>query len=99
MLILATFLFVVVFPTIADSATINLYWRDNSNNEAGFYVERRQGNGSQPFIKVLTVPTNTKDVSIPVDTFNTRLCYRIVAFNSAGNAAPSNSKCVQINLN
>lgn len=94
-----TFIFVVIFPLIVHSATVELSWRDNSNNESGFYIERRVGRGSRPFQRIMTVPSNTRDTTLPIDIIGERLCYRIVAFNAAGNAAPSNSKCVTVYFN
>lgn len=68
--------------------TITISWKDNSNNEQGFYVERRIGAGT--WIRVGTVLS-------PGTTFlNTGLArrtsysYRVQAYNAAGTSAYSN---------
>ena len=97
---IATFLFVILFPFMVNSAVINLSWDDNSNNETGFYLERRLGsNNSNTYTRLMTIPADIKSIDLPVDLFNIRHCFRIVAFNTAGAAQPSNNKCITITIN
>lgn len=69
---------------VADGdSVIHLSWTDNSDNEAGFIIQRRIGtSGSFTNIDSTladTIQYNDKNVSA-----NTEYCYRIVTYNSAG---------------
>lgn len=73
----------------ASPGQISLTWTDNSNNETGFYVERRR-NGA-PWSQIGSVGAN-------VTTFNdsglksgATYTYRVRAYNSAGNSSYSNT--------
>ncbi len=70
----------------ATSVTIN--WTDASNNETGFRVERRIGNGAWS-----TVASATAGASSAIDSTavqSTSYTYRVIAFNAAGDSASSN---------
>lgn len=60
---------------------IKLTWSDNSDNEAGFRIERKSGTSS--FISIATVDSN---VTVHVDNFflsaNTTYTYRLKAFTA-----------------
>jgi hypothetical protein len=91
------FLFVSFFPFIASPASINLSWKDNSTNEQGFKIERRIGNKNNgQFEKLYTVPQNVTTIDMPVNLYGIRHCYRIISYNEAGEAKPSNTKCIII---
>ncbi len=66
---------------------ISLTWQDNSDNEEGFKVLR---DGQE----IATLPPDTEQY---LDTQGlqpgTRYCYRVVAFNDAGDSEPSNEAC------
>jgi subtilisin family serine protease len=66
---------------------ISLTWQDNSDNEKGFQVLR---DGQE----IATLPPDTEQY---LDTQglepDTRYCYRVVAFNDAGDSEPSNETC------
>ncbi|MDQ6859879.1 MAG: metallophosphoesterase [Verrucomicrobiota bacterium] len=68
---------------------INLAWTDNSTNESGFYVYRSSDNVT--FVKIATLSANTMSYSsiglAPAKTYY----YRVSAFSSAGESAPSNT--------
>src|SRR6266404_432364 len=70
------------------SGSVRITWTDNSINEDGFRVERDAG----PWTTLVTTGpgvTSAQDASgIPNQE---RVCYRVVAFNKAGDAAPSNT--------
>jgi hypothetical protein len=70
-----------------------LSWRDNSNNEQGFYIERGEssGNACGTFVQIDQVGSNTT-FYVDYSTQNNRTyCYRVRAFNQAGNSAYSNT--------
>lgn len=70
----------------------DLAWQDNSADETGFRIERQDGAG--PFASVGSVGANVTafaDTGLPT---NADMCWQVVAYNSAGDAAPSGSCCV-----
>jgi len=84
---------VTVFEGWPNSNTrLDLAWKDNSNNEDGFRIERSEG-PSGPWEEIATVGRNTEEY---VDTDLVRLteyCYRVRAFNQSGNSSYSNVDC------
>lgn len=88
---------------------IVISWKDNANNEQGFRIERKTGNGS--FTQIASVSSNTTTYTNSGLTNNTRYTYRVRAYNSYGNsgyseevsvvtgnppAAPSDLKVVEV---
>lgn len=68
------------------SAGRTLVWMDNSSNEDGFRIERDIGSG---FVTLVTVGV---DVETYIDlTALPGHDYRVIAFNAAGDASPSNT--------
>jgi hypothetical protein len=67
-------------------------WSDTSDNEDGFRIERRIGaNGLyQPLVNVGSNVVTYTDLNL---ANSTTYCYRVFAFNSAGNSNYSNEKC------
>jgi|GEM_PF-2288786 len=68
------------------SSQINLAWSDNSNNETGFRIERRQS-GSPNFTLLTEVGagvTSYQNAGLPADT---RFYYQVYAINGGGNSA------------
>ena len=68
-----------------------LYWQDNSDNETGFRVLRTVGDGPAELWQ--TFPANTTSVSAPWGPFEDMCAdtfFTVVAFNDAGESAPSN---------
>jgi hypothetical protein len=58
-------------------------WVDNSDNEDGFRVERKEGVAGT-FAPIATLPVDAVSyVDEPLNP-NTEYCYRIVAFNAVG---------------
>jgi hypothetical protein len=89
-------LYLLVASLWASSAsavsTLNIAWQDNSNNEAGFNVERATS-ASGPFTKIATAGPNVttySDTNLPEAT---NFCYRVNAFNTSGASAYSNVIC------
>ena len=75
------------------TGSVQITWTDNSINEDGFRVERAASDAGPWTTLVTTSPgvTSAQDASgIPNQE---RVCYRVVAFNKAGDAAPSNTDC------
>ncbi len=75
----------------ASSSQINLAWTDNSNNEAGFKIERCAGAGcSDPdFTQLATVVgvTHYSNTGLPASSTYT---YRVRAYNAGGDSNYSN---------
>ncbi|MBN1670489.1 MAG: fibronectin type III domain-containing protein, partial [Kiritimatiellae bacterium] len=73
----------------ASSSRINLSWTDNSDNEDGFKIERRQS-GTDPWVRIATPAPNASahtDTGLPA---NTHFYYKVNAYNTAGNSPYSN---------
>ena len=77
---------------VADSASrIDLSWNDNSDNEAGFCIERRPQGGSYAQIAVVVADTTGyADTDVGAST---TYCYRVRAYNSAGDSAYCEEAC------
>ena len=83
-----------VAQAATQTATFTLAWTDNSATEDGFKIERRLGQ-TGTFAQVGQVAANIvafKD-SFLNDSGNNQYCYRVRAFNSAGDSAYSNIAC------
>src|SRR5438876_5364011 len=77
--------------TTITSSTVSLAWTDNSGDETGFKVQRKQGaTGAYTTIKttVANVTTYTDNDSALLD--GTQYYYKVSATNSAGDSAFSN---------
>jgi hypothetical protein len=80
--------------TIAGGPTqLKLTWQDNSNNETGFKVERKQG-CCGPWTALANAPANPTGTVTYVDTGllcgGTSYAYRVWAFNGGGDSAKTN---------
>ena len=73
--------------------SVMLSWRDNSNNEAGFYVERAPS-GSSNFVQIGTTAANAISFKDTVGRGN--YVYRVRAFNGSATSAYSNSVTVSV---
>jgi hypothetical protein len=75
---------------LAAALGILLAWTDNSNNEDGFRIWREvPGATFEAIAEVAAGVTTWKDGAvIPLS------CYRVTAFNLAGESAPSNTVCL-----
>jgi hypothetical protein len=74
------------------SSRIILGWKDNSNNEEGFKIYRKEGacDSSTSWSLVATKGANTTTHTNTGLSPNTRYSYRLRAYNAAGNSAYSN---------
>src|SRR5262245_45729757 len=75
-----------------DAASLQLSWADNSQNEDGFDIERKTGNGGA-FLALTTIPANQSSYTDTNLSNGTTYCYRVRAFNSVGGSPYSNEAC------
>jgi len=78
--------------SVVSSSEVDLTWQDNSDNETGFKIERKEGAGS--FVQIDTVGANVTtypDAGLKDDVI---YCYRVQAYNATGDSAYSNESCV-----
>jgi len=68
---------------------IELEWWDQSNNEAGFIVERADS-AESPFVEIGTTEQNIRHFSDDTVTDDTAYFYRARAFNASGDSELSN---------
>jgi hypothetical protein len=67
--------------TARSNSSIKLTWRDNSNNESGFYIYRWNGSS---WSKIKTVGANTTSYTNTRLNASTAYYYTVSAYNSAG---------------
>jgi hypothetical protein len=72
------------------AANLRVTWEDTSNNEDGFTIERVVAGLVDTTISVGINSNSYTDSGLINGTI---YCYRIIAFNSAGNSDPSNEGC------
>ena len=75
--------------TALSRSQIRLAWKDNSNNESGFRIQRSK-NGVN-FTTITTVEAGVMSYTNTMLQANKRYWYRVRAYNSAGNSAYSNT--------
>ncbi len=78
--------------SLASAAQTTLTWKDSSTNEDGFRIERRIGT-SGTYQQLTSVAANTTIYTDRNLSNGTSYCYRVRAFNSAGNSGYSNENC------
>ena len=82
----------MTWPRVAPAAQLGLSWADNSTNENGFKIERKTGT-SGTFAQIATVGKNLITYTDAGLATATTYCYRVWAYNTAGNSAYSNGAC------
>jgi len=77
---------------IPDTFTVDLGWQDNSNNEFGFVIQRKDGDSLSvnPFVNIDTVNVNAINYLDTGLNPNSTYTYRIFAYTSGGNSGYSN---------
>ncbi|MCI0411018.1 MAG: fibronectin type III domain-containing protein, partial [Acidobacteria bacterium] len=83
---------VVTRPEEATAAQLTLSWTDNSGNEDGFKIERETGQAGT-FAQINTVGANVLSYTDSGLAEGTEYCYRVRAFNGAGDSAYTNEDC------
>lgn len=71
-----------------DATRISLSWIDPSNNENGFKIQRKSS-PSGAYQEIATLAANAINYTDTSLTTGTTYFYRVTAFNSAGDSAPS----------
>jgi hypothetical protein len=74
----------LVAAIAAQAASLTLTWKDNSNNEEGFAIERSIGTGTPVWAEIARVGKDViefKDEGLPNST---AFSYRVRAFNPGG---------------
>jgi hypothetical protein len=74
-----------------NSSSIRVRWTDNSADESGFRVEQASS-VTGPWISGGTAAVNATSLALGAAS-EQRLCYRVLAFNTAGNSPPSTPDC------
>ena len=82
-----------LMATAVSSSGVDLNWRDNSDNETGFSVQRRQGD-SDDWVQVGTTATSTVTFSDEGLLADTLYHYRVQAFNDTESSDFSNQAAV-----
>ena len=77
---------------VAHAAQLSLTWTDTSTNEDGFKIERKTGTASA-FGQLASVPAESTGYLDTTVTAGTMYCYRVRAYNSAGDSGYSNEAC------
>lgn len=82
----------VCSQTPASALQLTLNWGDTSTNEDGFKVERKAGT-TGTFAQLATVRANVVSYTDTSVTGGATHCYRVRAYNTAGDSAYSNEAC------
>ena len=100
--LLSMIISLLLFLALADTSsartqnvTFTLSWEDNSNNEDGFVLQRREGRQGSQFVDVATVGAGvvSAEDTITESVGNVTYCYRVLAYNGAGRSGSSNEVC------
>jgi hypothetical protein len=80
-----------LWAQVQSSATLK--WQDNSGNEQGFGIEMQSPTDAD-FTEVGTVGANVTEFSLSLDgNYGDVFCFRVYAFNDAGDSADTNIAC------
>ena len=74
--------------TPVSNSRIDLSWTDNSNNEAGFKIERSQDGVN--YIQIATLEANVTSYANTGLSAGNTFNYRVCAYNAAGDSAYTN---------
>ena len=75
-----------------NAAQLLLSWTDNSTNEDGFKIERGPATAG-PFTQIGTTLSNTASYTDSGLADATTFCYRVRAYNTAGDSGYTNAVC------
>jgi hypothetical protein len=79
-------------PAFAQQLGIELAWQDNSGNESGFYIERKAGEDGD-YTSLAVVGSNVDGFADTDVSPGVTYCYRVKAFNGAGESGYTNEEC------
>ena len=82
----------ITWQSAAVAAQLQLSWVDNSSDETGFNVERKTGT-TGTYAQIASVGANVTSYTDSSLTNSTTYCYRVNAFNNAGNSLYSPEAC------
>jgi hypothetical protein len=84
-------------PPPTGTGRLTLNWIDNSNNEDGFAIEYHsmETEGTGVFAELTRVPANTQTFAHINLVIGAEYCYRVRAFNTAGNSDYTNTACAR----
>lgn len=77
-----------LMATSTAPGVVRLEWVDRSESEAGYRIERR-GSMDSGFVAVQTLPANSRTFLDPSAVPESRVSYRVTAFNEGGEAPSS----------
>lgn len=72
--------------TVLSATSVALNWKDNSNNETGFRVERSIGNSVSYQVLTNSLSANTTTYTDNIATAGVVYNYRVVAYNGSGDS-------------
>ena len=76
----------------ASSRAVDVTWRDESNDESGFRLERAPAPGG-PWTPVISTSASVTTHRDDGRTAEQWVCYQVIAFNTHGSSAPSAADC------
>ncbi|MEQ9619016.1 MAG: PKD domain-containing protein [Deltaproteobacteria bacterium] len=85
-IILIAFSFNFISPYFLNAAELILSWKDNSNNEDGFDIERSLSENG-PFQRIARLGPNSTSYNDSSISRNIEYCYRVTAFNAYGGSS------------
>jgi hypothetical protein len=92
--LIALFLSTDAIPQSTQTAVFNLTWTDTNTTQQGFNIER-SATQTGTFTKIGTTAATVKAYTDTVanDPGNAQKCYRVAAYNTAGQGPYSNTAC------
>jgi len=84
----------LMFAASASPASLTLSWKDNSDNETGFIVERKTGSG--PWVAIHQTAPDIETYIDPSVEFGILYTYRVKAYNSSGESGYTNEATGQV---
>jgi putative metal-binding protein/fibronectin type III domain protein len=79
-----------LIATSVGETQVDLAWTDSSDNEQGFSIQRKEGTKNGDWTTVGSTGPNATSYQDETVECDASYAYRVVAYNSAGESAPSN---------